>query len=91
MRHLGEQSTRGIELSSKSTFIVADDHPLFREALIHAIGNCVDDSRIVEADSLDTLQNVVEEHPEADLRILCAGLDPQQSRVPANGDRLCIG
>ena len=29
-------------MTDKSTFIVADDHPLFREALIHAIGNCAD-------------------------------------------------
>ncbi|MBT8082823.1 MAG: response regulator transcription factor [Gammaproteobacteria bacterium] len=53
-----------------STFIVADDHPLFREALIHAIRNCVDEARIVEADSLDTLQSVVESHPDADLLFL---------------------
>ncbi len=53
-----------------STFIVADDHPLFREALIHAIGNCVDDAHIVEADSLDTLQSVVEANPDADLLLL---------------------
>jgi DNA-binding NarL/FixJ family response regulator len=53
-----------------STFIVADDHPLFREALIHAIGNCVTDAHIVEADSLDTLQNVVEANPDADLLFL---------------------
>ena len=57
-------------LSQKSTFIVADDHPLFREALIHAIGNCVDDAEIVEADSLDTLQAVVEANPDADLLFL---------------------
>jgi len=43
---------------------------LFREALIHAIGNCIDDAHIVEADSLDTLQSVVEAHPEADLLFL---------------------
>ena len=54
----------------KSTFIVADDHPLFREALIHAIGNCVDDADIVEADSLDTLQSVVDANPDADLLFL---------------------
>jgi DNA-binding NarL/FixJ family response regulator len=54
----------------KSTFIVADDHPLFREALIHAIGNCVDDADIVEADSLDSLQAVVEANPGADLLFL---------------------
>ncbi len=54
----------------KSTFIVADDHPLFRDALKAAIGNCVQDAEIVEADSLDSLQAVVEAHPEADLLFL---------------------
>ena len=53
-----------------STFIVADDHPLFRDALTHAIGNCVTDAKIVEADSLDTLQEVVEANPDADLLFL---------------------
>jgi len=57
-------------VANKSTFIVADDHPLFREALIHAIGNCVEDADIIEADSLDTLQAVVESNPEADLLLL---------------------
>lgn len=57
-------------MTSKSTFIVADDHPLFREALIHAIGNCVDDAQIVEADSLDTLQLVVAANQDADLLLL---------------------
>ena len=57
-------------MTNKSTFIVADDHPLFREALIHAIGNCVEDADIIEADSLDTLQAVVESHAEADLLLL---------------------
>jgi DNA-binding NarL/FixJ family response regulator len=60
----------GIDLSGNSTFIVADDHPLFREALIHAVGNCVESAIIVEADSLDTLQRVVEENPQADLLFL---------------------
>ena len=57
-------------MSETSTFIVADDHPLFREALIHAIRNCVSGAHIVEADSLDTLQVVVEENAEADLLFL---------------------
>ncbi len=57
-------------MTDRSTFIVADDHPLFREALIHAIGNCVDDAEIVEADSLDSLQAVVEANPDADLLFL---------------------
>ena len=54
----------------RSTFIVADDHPLFREALIHAIGNCIDDAHIVEADSLDSLQAVVAANPDAELLFL---------------------
>lgn len=57
-------------MTDKSTFIVADDHPLFREALIHAIGNCVEEAEIIEADSLDTLQEVVQTNPEADLLLL---------------------
>jgi DNA-binding NarL/FixJ family response regulator len=57
-------------VTDKSTFIVADDHPLFREALIHAIGNCVEEAAIIEADSLDTLQDVVQANPEADLLLL---------------------
>ena len=55
---------------ANSTFIVADDHPLFRDALIHAISNCVDNAEIVEADSLDTLQAAVDANPEADLLFL---------------------
>lgn len=57
-------------MTDKSTFIVADDHPLFREALIHAIGNCVKEAAIIEADSLDTLQEVVQANPAADLLLL---------------------
>lgn len=59
-----------VTLNGKNTFIVADDHPLFREALIHAIGNCVDDATIIEADSLDSLQAVVAANPDADLLFL---------------------
>ncbi len=53
-----------------STFIVADDHPLFREALIQAIRNCVGGAHIVEADSLESLQQAVEANSEADLLLL---------------------
>jgi DNA-binding NarL/FixJ family response regulator len=57
-------------MSNQSKFIVADDHPLFREALIHAIGNCVQGAEILEADSLDSLQRVVEANLDADLLFL---------------------
>lgn len=54
----------------KPTFIVADDHPLFREALSNAIEKCVPGARIVESDSLETLQSAVAEYPDADLLFL---------------------
>ena len=56
--------------TDQSTFIVADDHPLFREALIHAIHNCVSGAEIVEAESLATLYEAVEANPGADLLFL---------------------
>ncbi|MEM7611679.1 MAG: response regulator transcription factor [Pseudomonadota bacterium] len=55
---------------STTTVIIADDHPLFRDALTHAIRSCVDDARIIEADSLSTLQDAVSTHPDADLLLL---------------------
>jgi DNA-binding NarL/FixJ family response regulator len=56
--------------ADRSTFIVADDHPLFREALIHAVHNCVPDAEVLEAESLATLYDVVESNPDADLLFL---------------------
>ena len=56
--------------SEQSKFIVADDHPLFREALIHAIHNCVSGAEIVEAESLATLYEAVEANATADLLFL---------------------
>ncbi len=57
-------------MDTSTTVIVADDHPLFREALIHAVGNRLNGAAVVEADSLETLQTAVAQHPEADLLLL---------------------
>ena len=57
-------------LSEHNTIIVADDHPLFRDALSHAIGKLSPGAAVVEADSLESLQRVVEAHPDADLLLL---------------------
>ncbi|MDJ0917656.1 MAG: response regulator transcription factor [Woeseiaceae bacterium] len=57
-------------LSEQNTIIVADDHPLFRDALSHAIGKLSPGTAIVEADSLESLQQVVDAHPDADLLLL---------------------
>ena len=50
--------------------LVADDHPLFREALRHALGRAVPDAAVVEADSVAALLKVAERHPGAELLLL---------------------
>ena len=50
--------------------IIADDHPLFREALTHAVGKVLPDATVVEADSLASLQQAVDDNPLADLLLL---------------------
>ncbi|MEL6214626.1 MAG: response regulator transcription factor [Pseudomonadota bacterium] len=53
-----------------STVIIADDHPLFREALMHAIRASVPGANIVEAESLATLQDALAANPECELLLL---------------------
>lgn len=50
--------------------LVADDHPLFREALRHALGRAVPDAAVIEADTVAALLDVAEHHPDADLLLL---------------------
>lgn len=53
-----------------SKVLVADDHPLFREALRLAIGRALPGAAIVEADSVATLTGMAEAHADADLLLL---------------------
>lgn len=50
--------------------LVADDHPLFREALRHAVGRAIPDAAVVEADSVAALLEAAEQHPGAELLLL---------------------
>ena len=50
--------------------LVADDHPLFREALRHALGRAVPDATVIEADTVAALLDVAERHPDAELLLL---------------------
>ena len=50
--------------------LVADDHPLFREALRHALGRAVPDAVVIEADTVAALLEAAEEHPDAELLLL---------------------
>jgi DNA-binding NarL/FixJ family response regulator len=50
--------------------VIADDHPLFRDALRLTIAQSYDDAEIAEADSFDSLRHVLEGAPETDLVLL---------------------
>ena len=52
------------------TILVADDHPLFREALKGAVARLLPGARLVESDSADALFASAEAHPEADLLLM---------------------
>ncbi|MES2858544.1 MAG: response regulator transcription factor [Pseudomonadota bacterium] len=52
------------------TILIADDHPLFREALRHAVARIMPDAQLHEADGADALYALVDAHPDADLLLL---------------------
>src|SRR5690606_27332656 len=53
-----------------TTILVADDHPLLREALRGAVMRVIPDARLYEADSADALYAMADAHPDADLLLL---------------------
>ncbi|MDR3419224.1 MAG: response regulator transcription factor [Nevskia sp.] len=59
-----------MSVSLVSTLIIADDHPLFRSALRNAVAQLLPGVQIVEADTPQALNQVVQEHPRADLILL---------------------
>lgn len=50
--------------------IVADDHPLFRNALINAISSTFTTKATIETDSFDSTCQALELHPDTDLLLL---------------------
>ena len=53
-----------------STILIADDHPLFREALRGAVQRLLPEASLCEADSVDALYGLVEANPDADLLLM---------------------
>ena len=53
-----------------STILIADDHPLFREALRGAVARALPGARLREADAADAMFALVEAEPDADLLLL---------------------
>ena len=52
------------------TILVADDHPLFREALRGAVVRMIPDAQLYEAENADALYAMADAHPDADLLLL---------------------
>lgn len=50
--------------------LVADDHPLFRAAVLHALQGAVENLSTVEASSASTLTALLAEHPDLHLVLL---------------------
>lgn len=50
--------------------LIADDHPLYRQALMQAVRGVVDNAVLDEADDLDTARHLLSTHPDTDLVLL---------------------
>ncbi len=53
-----------------SSLVVADDHPLFRAAVIHVLRETLPQVAVVEASSAATLGAALDAHPQAELVLL---------------------
>ncbi|MDF4881463.1 DNA-binding response regulator, partial [Vibrio parahaemolyticus] len=51
-------------MDSTYTIIIADDHPLFRNALFQSIHMAISGANLLEADSLDALLALLEREEE---------------------------
>jgi DNA-binding NarL/FixJ family response regulator len=57
-------------MTTPTTLIVADDHPLFRAALREAVTRVLPQIQIVEAGSVAAVERAAQVHPDADLILL---------------------
>ncbi|AYM87384.1 response regulator transcription factor [Pseudoalteromonas sp. CST5] len=62
-----------------SQFLIADDHPLFREALKGALGAKFDDLEVFESSDFDSTLQVLSEQEDLDILLL-------DLHMPGNGD-----
>ncbi len=57
-------------MDSTYTIIIADDHPLFRNALFQSVHMAISGANLLEADSLDALLTLLKKDQEPDLLLL---------------------
>src|ERR1700733_15253920 len=56
--------------AAPTRLVIADDHPLFRDALRHAVAGVMTSAKIDEAGSFDELTSMLEKDSEVDLILL---------------------
>lgn len=52
------------------TLLIADDHPLFRQALVSAVQQALGECEIAQAADVAQMYELIERHPDADLLLL---------------------
>ena len=57
-------------ISSVAKFLIADDHPLYREALIFALQPLFENINIIQSDDLDSTLEALQQHSDFDLVLL---------------------
>ncbi len=57
-------------MDAQHTILIADDHPLFRNALFQSIDSSIKGTLLLEADSLDSSFEQLEKEPDIDLLLL---------------------
>ncbi len=53
-----------------ATILIADDHPLFREALRGAVTRAMPEAHVIESDTVAAMLESVDQHPDADLLLM---------------------
>ncbi len=57
-------------MQDQHTIAIADDHPLFRSALFQSVHMAIGGAYLLEADSLNSLQQLLNQHADIDLLLL---------------------
>ncbi len=57
-------------MDANYTIVIADDHPLFRNALFQSVHMAISGANLLEADSLDSLISLLDKDPDVDLLLL---------------------
>lgn len=57
-------------MDAQYTIVIADDHPLFRNALFQSVHMAISRANLLEADSLDSLLTLLDKEDDVDLLLL---------------------